>query len=373
MATASLRALCVLAILVVAGCRGSAGLPVGSASQNIQQGRTHAAPLARSPRFTEFTLPRNQTGAASVALDDSGIPWALTQNAIDRVALDGRTTVVPMPSNVIGLYGGIALGRDKALWFVGNVNPPTPSGIKYPSSVFRLTTSGTLTSYPLPPDDLSLSGNVPEDIASGIDGKLWFTISTTNPAEPCVLYGGISTKGVPKPIVSSCQSRGVTSGPDRNMWVAEGIYSGVSATNNVVSYSSQANIVNSPTLPANSNPEGIATGPDGNLWVTLVGLNAIGRLTTAGVLTTYPLATSNALGSSVIAQQARIVRGCNAMWFVETGANRIGRITMAGKIREYTIPTPHSGATGLAVSSSCANPAVWFVEGIAHKLAVLTP
>jgi len=274
----------------------------------------------------------------------------------------------------LGLYGGIALGRDGALWFLGEVRYPSklfPTN----STLFRLTTEGKLTSYPLPGPNEFTQELVPFDIASGVDGKLWFTIGSDNSAGPGCTLGSASTQGVLGPYAHACNSDGVATGPDGNdMWVAGGGQD-PEAQQSIESYSAQAKAGRSFRLPLTSNPEGIATGPDGNLWITVVGFNEIMRLTITGKRTMYALPTKYAFGKqSWGPQEARIVSGSNAMWFVEPGANAIGRISMSGQITEYAIPTPHSGVTGLAISSSCSSYGVhlWFVESASNKLAMLT-
>src|SRR5262249_13127838 len=42
-----------------------------------------------------------------------------------------------------------------------------------------------------------------------------------------------------------------------------------------------------------SVPQGIGVGPDGALWFAEPGINAIGRITTAGAITEYPLPVPN--------------------------------------------------------------------------------
>lgn len=371
MNTSLFRAQCILATLVLAGCGGSAALTPGQGFKTS---------LVQGASFTEFPLPRSQTGATSVALDQTGTPWVLTQYAIDRVAPDGHVTAFPMPGNArglhgaLGLFGGIALGGDGALWFLGEVRGPSREH-PFSSNIFRLTINGKLTSYliggPYPNDERP---TVPYDITSGVDRRLWFTIGSDVSSEPGCNYGSASMRGVPGPQAAACNSDGVTTGPDGNMWVAGGAQDPY-AVPSIESYSARAKAVRSFRLPRRSNPEGIATGPDGNLWITVVGFNAIMRMTVTGNKTTYPLPTKDAFGrSSWGPQEARIVSGSNAMWFVEPGANSIGRISMSGRITEYAIPTHKSGATGLAISSSCGSYGVhlWFVEGARNKLAMLT-
>jgi virginiamycin B lyase len=380
MAKVSFRAQCIFATLVLAGCGGSAAVTPGQAFQNApgNAAALHKASLDPSGSFIEFQLPRWQSGGASVALDRTGTPWVLTKFAIDRVETDGHVTTFPMPGNVrdlngsLGLYGGIALGRDGALWFLGEVRGPSRLN-PFSTNLFRLTTNGKLNSYliggPYPNDTRP---SRPFDIATGIDGKLWFTIGSVVSSQPGCNYGSASMRGVPGPSAAACNSDGVTAGPDGNMWVALGSpVPGEGAA--IISYSPHAKVVRSFKLPLSSNPEGIATGPDDNLWITLDGLNGIMRLSTAGKKTTYLLPTKHALGSWG-PQGSRIISGSDAMWFVEALANNIGRISMSGKITEYPIPTPNSGATGLAISSSCGSYGVhlWFVESTSNKLAMLT-
>jgi streptogramin lyase len=76
---------------------------------------------------------------------------------------------------------------------------------------------------------------------------------------------------------------------------------------------------------ASGGPNAIASGPDGNLWFT--SSEGVGRLTTLGVLTTYPIPS----GAS------SIVPGPNhLMWFVRPGG--LGTIDMDGTVAAYDLP-----------------------------------
>jgi len=105
-----------------------------------------------------------------------------------------------------------------------------------------------------------------------------------------------------------------------------------------------------PTPTSASGPYSIMAGPDGALWFTEPGVNKIGRITTAGVITEY------ATGST----PQRIATGPDgALWFTESLANKIGRITTSGAITEYPVPT-----LGTAPNSITTGPdgALWFTE-----------
>ena len=63
--------------------------------------------------------------------------------------------------------------------------------------------------------------------------------------------------------------------------------------------------------------------------------NQIGRITTAGVITEFPIPRPSTA--------RRITAGPDGnLWFTEEGANQIGRITTAGVITEFSIPTAGS-------------------------------
>jgi len=84
--------------------------------------------------------------------------------------------------------------------------------------------------------------------------------------------------------------------------------------------------------------EGITTGPDGNLWFTAPGANKIGRMTTKGVGTTFPIQARDASPRGITAGPDGNV------WFVEfdPSGNAIGRITPTGVITQFTIPQSQS-------------------------------
>src|SRR5215471_8310479 len=69
----------------------------------------------------------------------------------------------------------------------------------------------------------------------------------------------------------------------------------------------------------------VTTGPDGALWFTGSGqtIKEIGRITTAGAITEYPLSNT----------PAGIVTGPDgALWFTERHVHQMGRITTGGSI-----------------------------------------
>jgi len=127
----------------------------------------------------------------------------------------------------------------------------------------------------------------------------------------------------------------VTPGPDGALWFAE--FEG----NNIGRISTAGAITEFPVPPG--EPYTLATGPDGALWFTEWGSGKIGRMTTAGTVTaTYPTSTP---GSNPY----RITAGPEGtLWFTEFAANRLARITTTGLIIEYPTLTEDTKPTGIA-------------------------
>jgi streptogramin lyase len=117
-----------------------------------------------------------------------------------------------------------------------------------------------------------------------------------------------------------------------------------------------------PVPAANANLSLITAGPDGALWFTEKNGDQIGRITTAGSVTEYPLtAGSGPFG---------ITAGPDgALWFTEQGTDKIGRITTAGAVTEYAVPTV---GPGLEMITAGRDGALWFAEGGSHKIGRIT-
>lgn len=148
-------------------------------------------------------------------------------------------------------------------------------------------------------------------------------------------------------------------------------------------------------------PQDLALGPDGNFWSTLWSYSNsaayIGRMTPAGVWTTYPLGsyqepgiiitgpdgrlwfTTSSIGQNVAAMTTGGVIGLNVyvgntitgltngpdgnVWLTETGQSSgsgdIGRVTPQGQLTRFSTPTQQHTTNGI-VAGSDGN--LWFAE-----------
>ena len=117
-------------------------------------------------------------------------------------------------------------------------------------------------------------------------------------------------------------------GVDNNMWFVE-------ASTGTLGKITTAGVITE--FPMSSAATGAYVGPDGNMWFNLASANKMGKINAANQVTTYPLTTPNAQPGIPIAGPDGNV------WFTEIGANKIGRITPGGVVTDWPVPTTACG------------------------------
>jgi virginiamycin B lyase len=231
---------------------------------------------------------------------------------------------------------GIAAGPDGAMWFSGN------------GHIGRITTAGVITTYQVP-----TSNDASYSITAGPDGAMWFTeTSLGGTAYPFAKIGRITTNGViteyPLPDPNS-DPFAITLGPDGALWFLESGKIGRITTSGTITEFPL------PASEAKNGVSAIASGPDGALWFTEWYLvDKIVRMTTDGVFTVYPVATPIAAGSLSITAGPD-----GAIWFADNDG-KIGRITTSGDITEY--PVLGSFEFPYAIASG-PDSALWYLSG----------
>jgi virginiamycin B lyase len=239
----------------------------------------------------------------------------------------------------------ITAGPDGALWF---------TDYDFPSTVNRITTGGTVTSFALPSTNEFTNG-----ITTGPDGALWF-------AEGPSKIGRITTAGAVTEFAlptANAGPAGIVSGPDGALWFTEQGGTGSTQIPAKIGRITSSGAIQEFTLPvARSNPYGITVGPDGALWFAEHGCSycspvipgKIGRISTAGVITEFTVRTGVfpldiTLGSD------------GALWFTHDAAtgvqSTIGRIATDGSVTEFPISIPGDGGITLGPDG-----ALWFTE-----------
>jgi len=117
------------------------------------------------------------------------------------------------------------------------------------------------------------------------------------------------------------------------------------------------------------DPRNIVAGPDGALWFTECTPNKIGRITTSGEFTEFPVPTADSCPWGITVGAAGVIvvppAQAQALWFTELRANQIGIILPPGNtVREFPLPTANSGPAG--ITTRPFDTRLWFTESRSH-------
>ena len=160
----------------------------------------------------------------------------------------------------------------------------------------------------------------------------------------------------------------ITAGPDGNFWFCE-------SRGNKVGRVTTAGVFTE--FPLAGGPYGITAGPDGNMWITEVDGNKIARMKPDGSsLTEFPIPTPGSRPSGIAAGPD------GNIWFAESEGNKIGRVTVSGggagsvapedvgTITEF--PLPFAGSVPFQLTAG-PDGNVWFTLNSASNIGRITP
>jgi len=185
----------------------------------------------------------------------------------------------------------------------------------------------------------------------GVGGTAGAGDSGAAPGAGCTLASG-SVKTFQIPLDTSLPQNGpglkIIVGPDHKLWFTQ------PASNKVGRATTTGEITLFPLPTATSYPTAIAAGPDGNIWFTEGGAKKIGRITPSGTITELPLPTGSG------APGAMVAGADGSLWFVEQIPDRISRITPSGDVTSMMLPTGITGLTSLTVGPDSN---IWFISG----------
>ena len=297
------------------------------------------------------TITRN--GAPTgIALGPDGDLWFTELNAatVGKITTQGIVTQYMKGITANAGPAGITPGPDGNLYFTEQVT----------GRVARITTGGLVTE--LTQGYAPTSG--PADITLGPDGNLWFTELTGTHVDRISPLGAYAQFPASVSIPPTNSVGGITSGPDGNLWFTE-INGNANGNGQIGRMDTSGNITEfSQGIPAGSEPFGITAGPDGNLWFTDEGTNAIGRITTKGVITEFPIPNPNGVSST----PKSITTGPDGnLWFTSSSSTQgsfIGRITPQGVITRFSRGLPGSSFDGDNTGGITTGPDgnLWFTD-----------
>jgi virginiamycin B lyase len=186
---------------------------------------------------------------------------------------------------------------------------------------------------------------------------LWFTSPGANEIGRITTAGQISEYALPTP---NAAPQSIALGPDGNLWFTE-------LAGNKIGRIGVNGTITEFELPRRGEvqcgfvcPYGIARGLDGALWFTesqlsAGGGNRVGRLTTDGQLTEYPLPSANALPTCITA-------GRDLVYVCESRTSRIAEVGRTGAVTERELPGAAAGSAAVAAVATIDG-RVWIVVG----------
>ena len=235
-------------------------------------------------------------------------------------------------------FGGMTVGPDKNVWFT-----------EYPT-VIAYVIPGTSLVVEFGGDGSFSQILGPSGITSGPDGAMWFVGALSSTVSRITTQGRLTNTYA---LNHGSAPLWNTLGPDDAVWFTEQL--------NRIGRISKAGVVTSFPTSKSAAPLGIVAGPDGNLWFTEAGVGAIAKMTTSGTITEYPVL----YGLNGIA-----VGPDGNLWFPNSVTNTIGRITTSGIITDFPVPTPFSGA---AYITAGPDNSLWFTETYASQVGKIDP
>lgn len=335
---------------------------------------------ATSSTFTPVEADVKHTLVVKVTAKNSGgesLP--ASSKATNKVKPIGEITGYTIPSE--SNPWGITKGPEGDMWFTDYTT----------GKIGKITTAGVVTEYFLP------SGSEPSEITEGPDGNLWITVYMKEricKIDKMTPSGGVTEYSMP----TASYPASITAGPDGSLWFTEnrgeepGVIGKMTTSGKLTEYSEG---------PGSDSGNGLTAGPEGDLWFTEWGASRIGKITTAGVVTEYPLPKEHypseitagpegdlwytmGFGSEKIGKMTTsgtvteystahytgegIAAGTEGdIWFNETGG-KIGKITSSGEVTEYSIPSKEAGQVATGPDDN-----IWFTSRNPSAIETITP
>ncbi|HTO87140.1 MAG TPA: hypothetical protein VMR54_06375 [Thermoanaerobaculia bacterium] len=295
---------------------------------------------ARAQTVTFFQLPNGANAASIVAGSNSDLWFSELANDgpgehLFRMTTSGAVTEFSLPP-AANCVGGIALGPDGALWFTAYSSTDWGCGTPVSGMIGRITEAGQRSEFPSP---------VAGSIATGPDGNLWFAELSANKIGRLTTSGALKEFDLP----SQTSIRKMTVGADGALWCT-------TDSSSILRITMGGSIR---AIPASCMPAGITAGPDGNLWFAdTKGL--IGRIDRSSFrVTRFPLPTSE-----LYRWAGGIASGADGnLWFTRLFGG-IGRITTTGFITEFPL-----SLSGFALDIAAGpDGALWFIEAESDKI-----
>ena len=341
--------------------RSSAAITLGALS--IASVLTAGAIPAKAVTVAQHPLPGAAGPAMAIAAAGGGLAITRAEHqsatVLERIAVAPAYSAGPVqPLSALTL----TTGPDGELWLLAITSAAGAVALE------RAPAAGALEGRFAFPRALG-SSFFPGQLAAGPDGSLWIANMTGEAVERVSPAGSLAAYALPRPGAPTS----VAVAPDGSAWFTEVV------TGTVGELTPGGSVVEHPVDGApptgfgNAEPYSIVLGPDGALWFTEQNAGRIGRITTAGELEEFPIPDTAGVQPGEYGSPAPryiTVGPDGALWFTDGGDDSIGRITTAGQISEYPIGTPTPASPQGIVSQGGR---LWFAEAGLTALGSVDP
>ena len=279
-----------------------------------------------------------------IAVSDEGDLWVTLGDSVARIPRSGPVSTLTASGSENSL-GEIVQGSDGAMWSAGFLQ------------IARISGTGSFTQYTnfSGPNQDSRIG-LPEALTRGPDGAIWFTDESVFSTISRIDRNGDITRFNRDPEADP-NLAGIAAGPDGALWFTD------DDDQDAISRMTLGGTFSRyPLASAGSDPNNITVGPDGALWFTERGAARIGRITTDGSITEFPLpASTDGFGPFDLTAGPGGV-----LWFTQDA--RIGRMTTSGQVTMFDVP----GAKALG-EITVRDDALWVTDGEGSAVHQLRP
>ena len=231
---------------------------------------------------------------------------------------------------------------DGDLWIAVADNNPTPATDLPSASIERIGLDGSVTSFPVPLPGNAFNGIFITSLTAGPDGNVWFGaelhVAGTN-IENQVAFGYVTPAGVftefppiPLPAGQTALPGSIVNGPGGELWFGYSVGGSKFQDQNFIGRVTTAGAITLFPISSPGSPlslYSLTSGSDGNLWFTesagVHDASVVGQMSPSGVVTQIPI------GKLAIANVANgpngslILTGENAK-----GQNEVFAVSTAG-------------------------------------------
>lgn len=295
--------------------------------------------------IVERALPGTEQRPQAIVVGPDGNLWVteVLKHQIFRVTPAGDMTAFAVPGDAVGVLQGITAGPDGNLWFTSREE----NAIRRVSPKGEFNGTFVIPSLATTPTDIN-KGSWPRGITVGPDGQIWFAEMAANKIGRVTATGEFTEFDIP---TKDAMAYGVVTGPDKNLWFTESGAGKIGRLDVATGKITEFDLGD-----AKARPRDITVGPDGHLWFSMNGADHIGRISTSGEIATFPLPAGT--------QPIGIAAGADGnVWFTAFKTHKIGRVTPAGVVSFFDLKTEKAQPFGMTTGP---NGTVWFTSQANH-------